>query len=314
MSRAFPIRPFRFGVQASNAPDAVTWRDLAQRTEAAGFDVLTMPDHFGEQLAPVPALMAAADATTTLRVGGLVWDNDYKHPVVLAKEMATIDVLSGGRLEVGIGAGWMRSDYDQAGLPYDRPGVRIDRFLEGLQVIKGAFGEGPFDFAGTHYRITGYNGLPKPVQKQPPILIGGGGPRMLRIAARHADIVGINGQLHEGVVGPEAIESMTAAAVEEKVDIVCEAAGDRIVDIELNVRAFFVSVTDDRGAVGRGIGDMLGVEPASVLDSPFAIVGTTDQIIEQLRARRERWGFSYIIVGPEDIDPMTPVVAALKGT
>ena len=195
----FPHRGFRFGVQASRATTAKEWADLARRAEAHGYDVLTMPDHFTDQLAPVPALMAAADATTDLRVGALVFDNDYKHPVVLAKELATIDLLSEGRLEIGLGAGWMISDYEESGIPYDSPKVRIDRFVEGLRVIKGTMGDGPFSFSGDHYTVTNYNGQPKPLQKPcPPVLIGGGGKRVLSIAAREADIVGINGTLHAG--------------------------------------------------------------------------------------------------------------------
>src|SRR6476659_7180766 len=168
-------RPFRFGVQASSAADAKAWVDLARRVEALGYSTLTMPDHFGDQLAPVPALMAAASVTTTLRVGALVWDNDYKHPVVLAKELATMDVLSGGRLEVGLGAGWMATDYEQSGIPYDSPGVRIDRMLEGLEIIRGLFAEGTYSFQGEHYTITALDGRPKPIQSPPPVLIGAGG-------------------------------------------------------------------------------------------------------------------------------------------
>ncbi|HRE00298.1 MAG TPA: LLM class flavin-dependent oxidoreductase, partial [Ilumatobacteraceae bacterium] len=152
-------KPFRFGVQASTATTAEGWVDLARRCEALGYDVLTMPDHFGDQLAPIPALMTAANATTTLRVGALVLDNDYKHPLVLAKELATMDVLSGGRVEVGLGAGWLVTDYEQSGIAYDSPKVRIDRFAEGLAVIKGCFGAGPFSFAGEHYTITDHDAL-----------------------------------------------------------------------------------------------------------------------------------------------------------
>lgn len=313
-SRPLPIRPFRFGVQASSAPDRATWADLARRCEANGYDVLTMPDHFTEQLAPVPALMAAADATTSLRVGALVWDNDYKHPVVLAKELATIDVLSEGRLEIGLGAGWMISDYEQSGISYDKPGVRIDRFVEGLAVIKGAMAPGPFSFQGEHYTITDYDGLPLPVQGPcPPILIGGGGKRVLSIAAREADIIGINGTMTAGVVGPDAISTMTAEAVDTKVDIVRAAAGDRIADIEMNVRAFMVNVTTERAATMSAIASMIGVDESFVPESPFALIGTPDQIVEDLLARRERWGFSYVIVGAEDIESFAPVVAALAG-
>jgi probable F420-dependent oxidoreductase len=307
-------RPFRFGVQASKAGSRLEWTDLAKRVEANGYSVLTMPDHFGDQLAPVPALMAAADATTQLRVGALVWDNDYKHPVVLAKELATMDVLSDGRLEIGIGAGWMISDYEQSGMPYDKAGVRIDRFVEGLAVIKGAMGAGTFSHQGTHYTITDYDGLPKPLQGPcPPILIGGGGKRVLSIAAREADIIGINGTMHAGVVGPDAIATMTAQAVDDKVAIVHAAAGERIGAIEMNVRVFMVQVTDARESTVEFLAKAMHVDNAMVEETPFALVGPPSKMIEDLLARRQRWGFSYIIVGAEDVESFAPVVAELAG-
>ena len=307
-------RPFRFGIQASKANTRDLWVDLARRSEGNGYSCLTMPDHFDDQLAPVPALMTAANVTTTLRVGALVWDNDYKHPAVLAKELATMDVLSDGRLELGIGAGWMISDYEQMGIPYDSAKVRIDRFVEGLKVIKGAMAEGPFSFSGDHYTITNYNGTPKPVQAPcPPILIGGGGKRVLSNAAREADIVGINATMSAGVVGQHTFSTMTAEVVDEKVAIVREAAGARFNDIELNVRAFLVNITDDAKQAASGIASMLGVEQQMVEESPFALVGPTSKLIEDLLERRERWGFSYVIVGADDVDLFAPVVAALNG-
>ena len=307
-------RPFRFGVQASGATDARGWADQARKAEDLGYDVFTMPDHFTDQLAPVPALMAAADATTRLRIGALVFDNDYKHPVMLAKELATIDLLSSGRVEIGIGAGWMLSDYEAAGMTYDRPGVRIDRFEEGVAIIKGVMADGPFSFSGEHYTITNYDGKPLPVQRpHPPILIGGGGKRVLRIAVREADIVGVNGSLHAGVVGPDALGTMTMEAVTERVGWVREFAGARIDEIELNIRAFFVSVTEDRASVVDGIASMISVERSMVENSPFALIGSVNSITEDLVRRREQLGFSYVIVGPDDIEPFAPVVAALTG-
>ena len=313
-SRQFPIKPFRFGIQATSQPDRASWVGLAKRAEANGFDVLTMPDHFGDQLAPVPALMAAADATESLRVGALVWDNDYKHPVVLAKELATIDVLSSGRLELGIGAGWMISDYEQSGIAYDRAGVRIDRFIEGLDVIRGCFAEGAFSFSGTHYNVSNYNGLPKPIQSPcPPILIGGGGRRVLSYAAQHADIIGINATLASGAVGPEAFSTMTAEVVDGKVDIVRNAVTDRLAHIEMNIRAYMVSVSDDAQGSSERLAKTMGVETKMMAETPFALIGPPAKLIEDLLARRERWGFSYIIVGGGDVDSFAPVVAALRG-
>lgn len=258
--------------------------------------------------------MTAADVTDSLRIGALVWDNDYKHPAVLAKELATMDLLSDGRLEIGIGAGWMISDYEQLGIPYDSAKVRIDRFVEGLHVIKGAMGPEAFSFSGEHYSISNYNGTPKPVQQPiPPILIGGGGKRVLSIAAREADIIGINGTMSAGVIGPDAISTMTAAAVDEKVGIVHQAAGDRMASIEMNVRAFLVNVTDDPAEAMVGIAAMMGVDTTMVEETPFALVGPPSKIVENLLERRERWGFSYIIVGAADVESFAPVVAELAG-
>lgn len=308
------VRPFRFGVQANGAVDAAAWRDLARRAEALGYSCLTMPDHFTDQLAPVPALAAAAEATSTLRIGALVWDNDYKHPLVLAKEVATMDLLSDGRVELGIGAGWMRTDYDQSGIAYDPAGVRVDRMIEGITVMIGCMGDGPFSFSGSHYRVTDYDGRPKPLQRpHPPLLVGGGGPRVLGYAARTADIVGINATLTAGAVGPEAIATMTAAAVDEKVDIVRRAAGERMSDIEMNVRAFMVRVTADAAGASEQIAGAIGVPTAMVDETPFALIGPPAKLVDDLSARRERWGFSYVIVGAEDVESFAPVVAELAG-
>ena len=311
----FPHRPFRFGVQVSRADSGRAWTDLARKVEDTGFDVFTMPDHFTDQLAPVPAMTAAAAVTTGLRFCALVYDNDYKHPLILAKEMATMDLLSDGRVEIGLGAGWMISDYDQSGIPYDSPKVRIDRFMEGLSVIKGCMSEGAFSFSGNHYNIKNYDGHPKPVQGLPPILIGGGGKRVLSYAAREADIIGINGTLTAGVVGPEALDTMTASAVDEKVAIVAAAAAaaGRTDVIEMNIRTFFVKVTDDRAATVSGISKMFGVDEKMIDESPFALIGSVDHVVEQLLERREKWGFSYTIVGAENVDEFAPVVARLRG-
>lgn len=290
------------------------WVALAKRCEDNGYSVLTMPDHFDAQLAPVPALMCVADATASLRIGALVFDNDYKHPVVLAKELATLDVLSDGRLEIGLGAGWKATDYEHAGIPYDSAKVRIDRFTEGLAVIKGCLGPGPFSFAGEHYTVTQYDGLPKPLQHPlPPILIGGGGKRVLGIAAREADIVGINGTVIHRDVDTDMIMTMTAEAVDDKVGIVRAAAGPRLDDIELHVRVFILQITDQRDAATKALADSLGVPQSFALASPFVLIGSTDQIVHDLIERRERWGFSFISISASDVQAFAPVVAALAG-
>jgi len=262
----------------------------------------------------VPALMAAASVTKNLRIGALVWDNDYKHPVVLAKELATLDLLSDGRLEIGIGAGWMATDYEQSGMQYDRPGVRIDRFLEGLEIIKRAMTGEKFSFSGKHYTITDYTATPLPVQKPcPPILIGGGGPRVLKLAAQLADIIGVNPSLKDGVVNGETIKDMSAEAVQEKIDIITANAGARLPDIELNVRTFLVNIRDSAQEAIEGTANMFKVDPSLVANSPFAILGPPAKIAEDLLARRERWGFSYVIVGGEDVEKFAPVIKILAG-
>ncbi|WP_040492379.1 TIGR03621 family F420-dependent LLM class oxidoreductase [Ilumatobacter nonamiensis] len=313
----FPKRPFRFGVQLKTAADGNGWHEQARRIEGHGYDVATMPDHFDDQFAPVPGLQAVLSATTTLRACALVFDNDYRHPLVLAKELATMDVLSGGRLEIGLGAGWMVADYEQAGMTYDRAGVRVDRFVEGLAVIKGLMGAEPFTYEGDHYTIQGHDGFPKPLQTpHPPVIIGGGGKRVLGIAAREADIVGVNATLDAGVIGPEAIATMTREAVVDKLAILASAAdaAGRIDEIELNIRTFFVSVTDDRAGRVAAMAELIGVQPQMIDESPYALIGSVDQIADDLVARREEYGFSYVIVGGDEADAFAPVVAKLADT
>jgi probable F420-dependent oxidoreductase len=192
-------RRFRFGIQLSHAAGPADWAELARKAEDLGYSSLQLPDHFGAQFSPAPALAAAAGATRDLRLGTLVLDNDYRHPVVTAKDMATVDLLSDGRVELGIGAGWMASDYDQSGIGMDPAGVRVDRLAEAVTVLKGLFGPGPFSFEGEHYTIRDLDGQPKPAQDpHPPFVLGGGAPRMLRLAGREADIVGINPALRSG--------------------------------------------------------------------------------------------------------------------
>ena len=308
-------RTFRFGVQLATAPSGDAWRDLARKAEDLGYSSLFMPDHFGDQLAPVPALTAAAGATSTLKVGALVFDNDYKHPVVLAKEMATLDVLSGGRVEFGLGAGWMTTDYEQSGIQHDRPGVRIARMAEGLEVIRGLWADGAYSFKGEHYTITDLDGLPKPVQKPgPPILIGGGGPKVLGIAGQHADIVGVNPSIPAGAVGPEAARDAAADRVDQKLEWLRAGAGDRFDDIELNALVFVVNVTDDPGPVREMMAGIFGVSQELVAESPYVWIGSTGEIVDHLHAARDRWGFSYFVVQGNNLDAVAPIVAELAGT
>ena len=309
------MKPFRFGVQTSQIGSATEWRDFAKKLEDNGFSTLFMPDHFGEELAPMPAIAMAAAHTTSLRIGSLVFDNDYKHPAILAKEAATIDLLSDGRLELGVGAGWMISDYDQLGLPYDPPAVRVDRFEEALHVMKQCFTGEKFTYHGEHYRITDYASYPVPVQKLgPQLLIGGGGKRVLSIAAREADIVGINPNLRAGEIGREATLDSLKEQTDRKVQWVREAAGARINDLEIQMRFFITRVTPDRMSMAEALAPAFGVEPEAALESGAVLVGSEDEIIDQLHRRREEWGLSYVVVGAENVDEFSPIVAKLAGS
>jgi len=309
-----PARPFRFGIQAAAAPPGTSWGELARKVEDLGYSTLTVSDHLDDQLAVTPALMAAADATTRLRLGSLTYCNDYRHPVVLAKETATIDLLSEGRLEVGLGAGWMTTDYERSGIPLDRPGARIERLAEAVEVITGLWSDDPCTVDGRHYQVIGLDGQPKPAQRpRPPLLIGGGGRRVLSLAGRVADIVGLNIALGSGRIDASAGPSATAAATQDKVAWVRDAAGERFDQIELQVRIHLAMVTDDRAAVAEAVAPGFGLSPAEALDSPYALAGTIDEIVDQCRERRERFGISYIGLGLDALDAMAPVVAQLAG-
>ena len=308
--------PFRFGVQIGGALGAAEFADLARRVEGLGYSTLYMPDHFVDtDLAPMVGLSVAAAVTTDLRVSALVFANDYKHPVVLAKELATLDVLSEGRVDLGIGAGWMQVDYDQLGLPYDRPGVRIDRLEEALAVIRGCWSGQSFSFSGEHYTITDHAATPVPVQPAgPPILIGGGGPRILRLAGAHADIVGINPNLRAGAITADAAKDALAAQTRQKVEWIREGAGDRFDSLELQIRYFFAQVTDDAEGLAAAMAPMFEVEAADALESGVFLAGTVDQICETLIERRETWGVSNVVFGNDNFEMLAPVVARLAGT
>ena len=307
-------RPFRFGVQEHHLGTAAEWRDRARAYESMGYEALYLPDHFDRQPGPIAALAAAAGATARLRIGSLVFDNDYRHPVVLAKEAATIDVLSDGRLDFGIGAGWLVKDYERSGLTFDSPGTRIDRLGEAIQVIKGLFAGGKFSFTGKHYTITELEGWPEPVQKpHPPFLLGGGGKKMLSLAGREADIVHLNFNLQEGRTNPRLIRTGMAEATDEKVSWIKDAAGSRFAAIQLGLTIFRASVTDDRDTVASAFAPMVEMKPRDILEMPHFLVGTVDQIVEDLEARRERFGVSHIVFPDDAADDLMPVVERLAG-
>jgi probable F420-dependent oxidoreductase len=309
------VRPFRFGIQCKGPVDPTGWPELARKVEDLGWSTLTIADHLDEALAPVPGAMAALDATTTLRVGTMVLANDYRHPVVVAKEAATLDLLSGGRFELGIGAGWMTSDYEAAGIALDRPGVRVDRLAEALMVLRGLWSPAPLTFAGEHYRIDGLDGRPEPVSPGgPPIVVGGGGRRVLELAARQADVVAVNVNLRAGVIDERAFPDGTPESTDRKIGWIRDAAGTRFDDLELQVRVHLAMVTDDRDAVIEELAPAFGLTSEEASTTPHALIGTVDEICEQLLERRARWGISYLGMSADQLDAFAPVVARLAGT
>jgi probable F420-dependent oxidoreductase len=306
------MHPFRFAVQQESAPSGAAWAALARRVEALGYDVLVMPDHLGHQLSPFTALAAAAAATTTLRVGAFVFANDYRHPLMLAREAATLEYLSGGRFEMGMGAGWMTSDYREMGLTYAPASARVDRLEEALPIIKQLLSGETVTHHGANYNLDrAYAGVP-PIQKpRPPVAVGAGGPRMLRLAGREADIVGLTPGFNERgwPIFSQATEKATAA----KVAIVKEAAGDRFDQLEINL---WVS---SAGLVGSG-NSLLGSARAatvkaatSIYGSPYVLYGTLKGVRDQLLRRRDRLGISYYTFPGRAMESMAPLVEELAG-
>lgn len=305
-------RVFRFGVVARAAASRAEWIAKARMAEERGFAVLLAPDHFGEQIAPVPALLLAAEVTRTLRVGSFVFDNDFRHPALLAKEAATLDMLTEGRFELGIGAGWHTAEYAQAGLAFDTPRTRLARLTEAIHIVKGLFADEPVTFAGEFYSIADLSGYPRPAQRpHPPILIGGGRRGLLSLAAREADIVGIAPRFSNGVGVPE---SLTAEAADEQIDWIREAAGVRFEALELNILIQRVIATDDRERAAEELAGAWGMSPEQALSSPHALLGTAGQIAETLRERRERYGISYISVFEQHAGDFAAVIPLLAGS
>ena len=309
------MHPFRFGVQFSTSPSGDVYRETVRKIEDLGYSTVFCPDHFDDQWAPTVALTVAAEATTTLRVAALVYDVDYRHPVTLAKEIATLDVVSGGRVEFGIGAGWMTDDYEAAGIQFDRPGVRIDRMIEAIEVIQGLWSGEPFDFRGSHYEISGLTGTPSPHQPGgPPIIVGGGGKRVLTEAALRANIVGLNASLHAGSVGPETALSALGERFLERRNWVEEAAGDRFPEIELQMNTFMTAVTNTTSEADQmydGMAPMFGLSPEQARTIPMVLAGTISDVCDQLHRYRELYGTSYWVIHEGETDAMAPVIAKM---
>jgi probable F420-dependent oxidoreductase len=313
------VKPFRFLAEARAVASGRELGETARRAEAIGIDALVIPDHLIAQLAPIPAMAIIAAATERLRISAFVLNNDLRHPAVLAQDLASLDVLSEGRLEVAIGAGWNRPEYEAIGLEFDAPRVRQARLAEAVAVLKGCFADGPFNFDGEHYTITDYDAQPKPVQKpHPPILIGGGGQRTLTLAAREAQTVGLAPRILPNGAGDPA--SVTVAATAEKIAWVREAAGDRFGELELNVYPSMtgISVTDHARREAEELADALharsGVRVGAeeLLESPHIFIGSVEGFVEKFTRLRDELGISSIMVG--EVDDLLPVVGRLAGS
>ena len=308
-------RSFRFGVTAHTAASRRDWSTLCKKVEDLGFSTLAMPDHLGDQFAPMVAVGAAFGVTSRLRMGALVACNDFRHPVVHAKELATLDVISEGRLDWGIGAGWLRHEYSMAGIPFDDAARRVERLQEAVRVMMALFRDGPVDHRGRYYRITGLEGKPKPVQRpHPPLLIGGAGRRMLEFAARDANIVGIAPSLRARSIAGRPPRESVRAATDRQVRWIREAARGRLSNVEINMVAFPVVLTRDREGRAEALAEPLGLTPSEVLASPHVWIGTLEQIADSLVERRERWGVSYWSVPTRFTEAVAPLVDRLVGT
>jgi probable F420-dependent oxidoreductase len=309
------MRPFRFGINVRDATSRAEWQDKARKVEGLGYAVLLVPDHLAAMLSTIPAVMSAADATTSLRVGTNVLNNDLRHPVLLAREAATLDLLTDGRLELGLGAGYVRIEYEQAGLRFDRGGIRVERLAESVPIIKGLLGGNEVNFAGQHYRVTGHRIHPLPIQRpHPPIIIGGNGLRLLTLAAHEADTVNLTGiTFTRGGTTPD-MSGWKVAGVDERVRAIREAAGPRFGRLELSAQIQRVIVTDRRRDAAEELQKswkQLSVD--EILEAPYVLIGSVDEMVEALHARRERWGISYFVTFEPYLAVFAPVVERLTG-
>lgn len=324
-------KPFRFSLQCFNTDSPASWRQLISKTEDLGYSTFFLADHFlsagpaldstyhpPQMLAAVPAIAMALEQTKTLRVGCRVFCNDYRHPIILAKEAATMDYLSGGRLEFGIGAGWIKNEYDAVNLPFDEFPERFARFAETVQAYKAFMSGEPLDIAGDAVRWTGFSGTPAPAQTPyPPLMIGGGSKKILHFAGQEADIVSLNFNNRAGMLGPDGMNSGLAAATAKKIEWIKSGAGARFDNIELEIGAYNTIITDHPEPTAQAIGDALGMSAKDILTHPHCLIGSVDFICEELQCRREAYGISYIAVLDDGtnnmVEAFAPVVARLAG-
>lgn len=319
-------RPFRFGVQGYAPASAEEWRTLARRAESLGFSSFHLADHVigpgpalqatghpVQTVAAIPAMAVAAEATSTIRIGCRVLCVDYRNPVMLAKEVATLDFFSGGRLELGLGAGWLENEYRAIGIPFDPAGRRLDRLEEVIGLLRSSFAEGELNVTGDHVHAVGFEAVPKPVGR-PPLMIGGGAKRILSIAGREADIVSLNFNNSSGRLGPEGIGSATAAATEQKIEWIKAAAGARFEQIELETAAYFTIVTDAAAATREKMAPMFAMSPDDFAEHPNVLIGSVDEICDRIVERRQKFGISYVSFGTSVMETVAPVVSRLAGT
>jgi probable F420-dependent oxidoreductase len=324
-------RPFRFGLQSYSPQSANGWREQARRAELLGFSTFSVADHVigpgpalaatghpVQTVAAIPAMAVAAEATTRINIGSRVLCTDYRNPVMLAKELATLDLFSDGRLEMGLGCGWLENEYHAMGVRFDPPGTRLDRLEETIALLRASFGDGELDIHGTHVHAVGFEAVPKPIHRpMPPLMIGGGSRRVLGIAGREADIVSLNFDNSSGKLGPAGVGSSTAERTEQKLDWIRAGAGERFGELEIEIGAYFTVVTEDDAATEattERMASMFGLQPADLAVHPHALIGSVDAICDQLNERRERYGISYVTFGATVLDAVAPIVARLAGT
>jgi probable F420-dependent oxidoreductase len=309
-------RPFRFNVVVEHARTADEWISKARLAENLGYTTFLVPDHTWVEVDPVIGLMAAAGSTSRLRVGSHVFCNDFRNPALLAKQAATLDFFSGGRFQLGLGCGYFQGDYSQLGIPFDPVGTRISRLEEAIRIIKSYFSDDSLAFFGQHYQVQGMATLPKPVQERLPLYMGGAGKRVLSLAGREADIVGLGAKF----VGPAAfafdLRSTLPAANHEKLEWIRAAAGERFEQLEFSTTVFKAIITASnaqRDAVSQRMAEQFRVTPEDILNSMNVLVGTSAQIIDKLQEQRTLFGISCIEILEGDMESFTSVVAALAG-
>ena len=318
-------KPFRFGVQSFNAESAEDWAGQVRCAEELGYSAFHLADHIlgagpalekanhpEQDLAAIPAMAYAAAVTDKIKIGCRVFCVDYHLPIVLIKSAMTIDKLSNGRLEFGLGAGWITEEYNALGITRDEPKVRIDRLADVIEGVKAFCNDGPADLSNNTIEWKDFSGVPKPVSK-PPIMVGGGSPRILRLAGREADIVSLNFNNRSGMIGPDGVGSSTETETQKKVGWVKEGAGKRFAELEIEIGAYFTFVMDDPAPVLEQFAQMFGMTEAEMRAHPHALFGSVDAICEELERRRELHGISYITIGKDNMEAFAPVVAKLNG-